>query len=116
VPERYESWVDFYRRILGLPAPFSLDNEHSKLTCLDMAGSYLMIEIGGTAVAGGKPIERSPVILRFNAHDVEAMARLLEAPEVSPRISNPSSRWCFSVKNYGATIGSASHSRSCSPL
>ena len=39
--ERYEACVDFYRRILELPELFSLDNEHSKLTCLDMAGSYL---------------------------------------------------------------------------
>jgi len=39
----------------------------------------LMIETGGTAVAGGKPVERSPVILRFNVVDVEATAKVLEA-------------------------------------
>ena len=77
--ERYEACVDFYRRILALPELFSLDNEHSTLTCLDMGGSYLMIETGGTAVPGGKPIERSPVILRFNVRDVEAAAERLEA-------------------------------------
>ena len=77
--ERYEACVDFYRKTLGLPELFSLDNEHSRLTCLDMAGSYLMVETGGTAVPGGKPIEQSPVILRFNVHDVEATAELLEA-------------------------------------
>ena len=76
--ERYEACVDFYRRILALPELFSLDNEHSKLTCLDMAGSYLMIETGGTAVPDGKPIERSPVILRFNVRDVEATATVME--------------------------------------
>ena len=76
--ERYEACVDFYRRTLGLPELFSLDNEHSKLTCLDMAGSYLIIETGGAAVPGGKPIEQNPVILRFNARDVEATAAMLE--------------------------------------
>lgn len=77
--EHYEACVGFYRRTLGLPEFFSLDNEHSRLTCLDMAGSYLMIEAGGTAVPGGKPIERSLVILRFNVRDVEAIAELLKA-------------------------------------
>ena len=77
--ERYEACVDFYRRILALPELFSLDNEHSKLTCLDMDGSYLMIETGGSAVPGGKPIERNPTILRFNVRDVEATAKALEA-------------------------------------
>ena len=89
--ERYEACVDFYCRTLGLPELFSLDNEHSKLTCLDMAGSYLMIETGGTAVPGGKPIEQSPVILRFNVRDVEATAELLEARGV--RVSVRREAW-----------------------
>jgi len=76
--ERYEECVDFYRRTLGLPEIFSLDNEHSTLTCLDMGGSYLMIETGGIAVPGGKPIEQSPVTLRFNVRDVEVAAAELE--------------------------------------
>ena len=70
--ERYEACVDFYRRVLELPDLFSLDDEHSMLTCLDMGGNYLMIETGGTAIPGGRPIEQSPVKLRFNVHDVEA--------------------------------------------
>ena len=77
--ERYEACVDFHRRILGLPELFLLDSEHSKLTCLDMAGSYLMLETGGWAVPGGKSVERNPTILRFNVRDVEATARVLEA-------------------------------------
>ena len=80
--EHYEACVAFYLRTLGLPELFSLDNEHSRLTCLDMAGSYLMIETGGSAVPGGKPIERNPVIIRFNVRDVEATAELLEAQGV----------------------------------
>ena len=62
--------MDFYRRILALPERFSLDNEHSTLTCLDMGGGYLMIETGSAAAPGGKPIERNPVTLRFNVRDV----------------------------------------------
>ena len=83
--------MDFYRRILALPELFSLDNEHSTLTCLDMAGSYLMIETGGTEVPGGKPIERSPTILRFNVRDVDATVELLEARGV--RVSSRREIW-----------------------
>lgn len=77
--ERYETCVDFYRRTLALPELFSLDNEHSTLTCLDMGGSYLMIERDGTAVPAGKSIEQNPTILRFNVRDVDAAAAALEA-------------------------------------
>ena len=84
--EHYEACVDFYRRILGLPELFSLDNENSRLTCLDMAGTYLMIATGGTAVPEGKPIERNPVIVRFNVVDVEATAKVIEARGVQVSI------------------------------
>ena len=77
--EQYEACVDFYRRVLELPEMFSLDDEHSTLTCLDMGGSYLMIETGGTAMPEGRSIEQSPVKLRFNVADVDAAARLLES-------------------------------------
>ena len=76
--EQYEVCVDFYRRILELPELFSLDNEHSTLTCLDMGGSYLMIETGGTAMPGGRSIKQCPVKLRFNVPDVDSAARILE--------------------------------------
>ena len=77
--EQYEACVDFYRRILELPDLFSLDDEHSKLTCLNLGGNYLMIETGGAAFPGGRPIEQSPVKLRFNVSDIEAAASVLEA-------------------------------------
>lgn len=77
--EQYEACVDFYSRILELPELFSLDDEHSTLTCLDMGGSYLMIETGGRAMPGGRSIEQSPVKLRFNVGDVDAAAGLLES-------------------------------------
>ena len=84
--ERYEACVDFYRRILELPELFSLDDEHSTLTCLDMDGSYLMIETGGTAMPGGRSIGQCPVKLRFNVSDVDSEARRLEAHGVSVAI------------------------------
>ncbi len=80
--ERYEACVDFYRRTLELPVLFSLDDEYSTLTCLDLGESYLMIETGGTAFPGGRPIEQSPVKLRFNVHDFDAAASNLEARSV----------------------------------
>lgn len=53
--ENYRDCVSFYSESLGLPVMFALDNEHSKLTSLDMGGGvYLMIEIDGNAVAGKK--------------------------------------------------------------
>ena len=52
----YETCVDYYRRILELPELLSLDIKHSRLTCLDIAGSYLMIETGGSAVPCGPAI------------------------------------------------------------
>ena len=79
--------MDFYRRILELPELFSLDNEHSTLTCLEMAGSYLMIETGGTAVPGGKPIERNPIILRFNVYTIDDIE--LEGFDPHPPIKLP---------------------------
>ena len=72
--EQYEACVDFYSNILELPILFILDNEHSKLTCLEMDGSYLMIETSGTAVPTGKDIDQNPVCIRFNVEDVEAVA------------------------------------------
>ena len=84
--EQYEACVYFYRWILELPELFSLDDEHSTLTCLDMGGSYLMIETGGMAMPGGRSIERCPVKLRFNVPDVDSAARHLEAHDVSVTI------------------------------
>ena len=34
----YDECVDFYVRLLELPTLFVLDNEHSKLTCLELGG------------------------------------------------------------------------------
>ncbi|MEM7348894.1 MAG: VOC family protein [Chloroflexota bacterium] len=73
--ENYQACVDFYTQMLELPVMHAFDNDVSKLTCLDMgSGNYLMIETGGTAIAGGKSLEQNPIYLRFNVEDVEAAA------------------------------------------
>ena len=72
--EDYEALVAFYRDRVGLPELFALDNAHSHLTCLDMGGSYLMIETGGWANKIGKGMAESPIWLRFNVEDVERAA------------------------------------------
>lgn len=69
--ENYRQCVSFYTEVLDLPVMFSLDNEHSQLTCCDLGkGNYLMIEQGGKAVPGRKTYAENPVWLRFNVDDV----------------------------------------------
>ena len=82
----YDACVHFYERVLELRQLFALDNEHSKLTCLDMGGSYLMIETGGTATPEGKSLEQNPIWLRFNVEDVESAAKALEARGVQVKV------------------------------
>ncbi len=85
--ENYRDCVAFYHEILGLPVMFTLDDEHSKLTSLDMGGGvYLMIETGGHAVAGKKTTGQNPVVLRFNVGDVDAAAASLAAKNVEVSI------------------------------
>ena len=76
--ENYDQCVEFYSQTLELPVMYSLDNEHSKLTCCDMgSGNYLMIETEGTAEPAGKSIENNPVWFRFNVENVEETAEAL---------------------------------------
>ena len=85
--QNYRQCVEFYCGTLELPTMYSLDNEHSKLTCCDMGGGhYLMIETGGKAVNGKKSLDQNPIWLRFNVDDVEDAARLLEAKGVDVNV------------------------------
>ena len=76
---QYEASVAFYRDVLGLPQLFVLDEPGSTLTCLDLGGSYLMIEPGGPKPRPRKSFAQNPTKLRFNVADVEAAAEALEA-------------------------------------
>jgi lactoylglutathione lyase len=82
--ENYSECVAFYTDILELPVLFSLDNEHSQLTCCDMgSGNYLMIEKGGVAVNGRKSVEQNPVWLRFNVIDVDDVVGQLSKKNIT---------------------------------
>ncbi|MDH3379828.1 MAG: VOC family protein [Gammaproteobacteria bacterium] len=85
--ENYRECVSFYSDTLELPVMFSLNNEHSQLTCCDMgSGNYLMIEKGGRAAPGKKSIEQNPVWLRFNVGDVEDAAKQLSKKNVNVNV------------------------------
>lgn len=72
--ERFEACVAFYRDMLGLPVWF----EKEGLVCLRFGEGYLMVETGGTARDGRKPLAENPTMLRFNVDDVMGTAALLE--------------------------------------
>lgn len=83
----YQRSVDFYTNILELPVLFSLDEEHSKLTCCDMGGGvYLMIEPFDQPQTNRTNSERNSIWLRFNVVDVEDAARELEEKGVRTNI------------------------------
>ena len=82
--ENYDQCVEFYSQLLELPIMYSLDNEHSKLTCCDIGhGNYLMIETGGTAVPTGKSLQQNSIWLRFNVESVEKSAQELRKKGVN---------------------------------
>ncbi len=78
----YQACVEFYSNVLELPVMFTADNEHSKLTCCGMGGSYLMIETSGPPPAKLKTLEQNPFWLRFNVKDVEAATERLRSKGV----------------------------------
>ena len=87
VTENYTECVRFYQETLGLGLLFALDNEHSRLTSLDMGGgNYLMIETGGHGVTGAKDYRQNPVWIRFNVQDVESASAALQAKGIDVNI------------------------------
>lgn len=68
--EHFDDCVNFYQQLFKLPEMFRKIEDDFKLVCLEFGNSYLMIESGGVAVKGGKSIEQSSIILRFNVSDV----------------------------------------------
>ena len=85
--EKYEDCVDFYANKIGLSILHSYDNEHSKLTALDMGGnSYLMVEPGGKAIPEGKTIDDNPVWIRFNVENIDAAVTELRDRGVTAKI------------------------------
>lgn len=75
--ENFDACVAFYRDVFGLDVLFEDSRDDFRLTCLDFHGSYLMIETGGIARRGGKPISENAMKLRFNVGDIDRAARKL---------------------------------------
>jgi lactoylglutathione lyase len=93
--ENYDACVAFYRDVFDLPVMFETREGDFRLTCLDLGGSYLMIETEGVARPGGKTMAESATKLRFNVTDIEAARRHLAAHGIAAPVEcNP----------WGATI------------
>ena len=86
--DQYEANVKFYSRILELPVLFVLDNDHSKLTCLELGGNYLMIEPCESTLPNSQGRRQNPVCIRFNVEDVDATADELANRGVNVTIRN----------------------------
>ena len=85
--EKYDECVEFYSEALGLPILEVHDDEHSKFTVLRLgASTYLMIEMGGTAIPAGKDLDHNPVWLRFNVKSVENAAQEILVKDIDVRI------------------------------
>ncbi len=76
--EKFDACVAFYRDVFGLDILFEDSDGDFRLACLDFHGSYLMIETGGTARPGGKPIPANAAQLRFNVDDIDRAAKKLK--------------------------------------
>ncbi|MEL6673214.1 MAG: VOC family protein [Bacteroidota bacterium] len=77
---QYEACVAFYGQILGLPVMFTAEH----LTCFDLGGTYLMVELSDEALAGQAEQERfrDRFCIRINVSDVKSMADQLKAAGV----------------------------------
>jgi len=84
--ENFEACVAFYRDVIGLRVAHEIDPPDPDITCFDLGGAYLMVETGGRADAGTKPVSTCPTKFRFNVADVEAAAAGLKARGVAVEI------------------------------
>ena len=79
----YNACVRFYRDTLDLPEMFRLEDEESRLTCLEFGGSYLMIEPDDRPWPEGTTIGRLPTKFRFNVEDLDAAVEELDRKGVA---------------------------------
>lgn len=70
--EKYDECVSFYKNLFGLTETYSKIEGDFKLTCLDMGGTYLLIETGGIANTSEKTMSQNSTKLRFNVEDLPA--------------------------------------------
>ena len=93
--ENYEECVRFYREVFDLKLMFQLDDQDSRLTCLELGETYLMIEGEGVAGTGEKSVTQCPSKLRFNVEDIEAARDRLKEFGIAAEVNR---------FNWGATI------------
>ena len=84
--QNYDTCVYFYGRILELQLLHRIDRPGERLTTFELGDTYLMVETGGVAHDGKKPVEASLVILRFNVSDVTVSANELRRKGVTVNI------------------------------
>ena len=85
--QNYEDCVDFYGRVVGLDLLHEIDRPGERLTTFALGDTYLMIETGGVGHDGPKPVEASPVKLRFNVPDVKASAEDLRRKGLAVQVN-----------------------------
>ena len=82
--ENYQACERFYRDTIGL----EVFADKGNLIVLVFGSGYLMVEDAGVAVPGGKSRAQSPVTLRFNVADVEAVAAQLREKGVPVEVAS----------------------------
>ena len=92
---QFDACVGFYRDLFGLETLFEERRGAFRLACLEFGGSYLMIETGGLAKPGAKPVGDNAAKLRFNVADIEAALAALKAYGIEAEIA---------VHDWGSTI------------
>ncbi len=70
--QHYADCIRFYRDGLGLKLLHHIDRSGERLTTFALGDTYLMVEPGGRAHDGPKPIDAAPFKFRFNVPDVQA--------------------------------------------
>ena len=85
--ENYHECVDFYKKVFDLKTMFQKVEGEFHLTCLEFGTSYLMIETGGFACAGGKSVSQNATKLRFNVADINSAQEKLAALGIDTEIT-----------------------------
>lgn len=88
-----DSCVEFYTSVFGLRELFREQQGDFRLVCLDLAGSYLMIETVQDDNRAGESEEHpedrvavDPIVLRFNVPDIEAACEVLDRQGIAANI------------------------------
>lgn len=84
----FDACVAFYRDLFGLEVLFEKSYGDFRLSCLDFAGAYLLIETDTESDAGGRATSACPHILRVNVDDMEAALKSIRAYGIDAQIEH----------------------------